>query len=70
MVNRGFICGVMVSVLANSVVDRGFICGIMVSVLAKSVVDRMKYRGYKSIKENCMRPWVLIPEDNRYSTVT
>ena len=25
-----FICGVMVSVLAKSVVDRGFICGVMV----------------------------------------
>ena len=41
MVDRGFICGVMVSVLAvgsecgaKSVVDRGFICGVMVSVLA------------------------------------
>ena len=32
--DRGFICGVMVSVLAKSVVDRGFICGVMVSVLA------------------------------------
>ena len=41
MVDRGFICGVMVSVLAKSVVDRGFICGVMVSVLAKSVVDRV-----------------------------
>ena len=39
MVDRGFICGVMVSVLAYSVVDRGFICGVMVSVLAKSVVE-------------------------------
>jgi hypothetical protein len=24
----------------------------------------------KSIKENSLRPWVLIPEDNRHSTVT
>ena len=40
MVDRGFNCGVMVSVLAKSVVDRGFICGVMVSVLAKSVLDR------------------------------
>ena len=39
MVDRGFICGVMVTVLAKSVVDRGFICGVMVSVLAYSVVD-------------------------------
>jgi hypothetical protein len=34
------IVGVMVSVLASSVVDRGFIGGVMVSVLASSVVDR------------------------------
>jgi hypothetical protein len=32
--------GIMVSVLASSVVDRGFIGGIMVSVIASSVVDR------------------------------
>ena len=32
--------GIMVSVLASSVVDRRFIGGIMVSVLASSVVDR------------------------------
>ena len=30
----------------------------------------MKYGGNKSIKENSLRPWVLIPEDNRHSTVT
>jgi hypothetical protein len=30
----------------------------------------MKYGENKSIKENCLRPCVLIPEDNRYSTVT
>jgi hypothetical protein len=30
VVDRGFICGVMVSVLTKSVVDRGFICGVMV----------------------------------------
>ena len=30
----------------------------------------MKYRGNKSIKENSLRPWVLIPEDNRHLTVT
>jgi hypothetical protein len=30
----------------------------------------MKYGGDKSIKENSLRPWVLIPEDNRHSTVT
>jgi hypothetical protein len=29
----------------------------------------MKYGGNKYIKENSLRPWVLIPEDNRYSTV-
>ena len=32
--------GVMISVLASSVVDRGFIGGVMISVLASSVVDR------------------------------
>jgi hypothetical protein len=36
--------GVMVSVLASSVVYRGFISGVMVSVLAASVV----YRGFIS----------------------
>ena len=30
----------------------------------------MKFGGNKSIKENSLRPWVLIPEDNRHSTVT
>jgi hypothetical protein len=30
----------------------------------------MKYGGNKSIKENSLRLWVLIPEDNRHSTVT
>jgi coenzyme F420-reducing hydrogenase beta subunit len=39
-VDRGFIGGVMVSVLALSEVDRGFIDGAMVSVLALSEVDR------------------------------
>ena len=40
------ICGVMVSMLASSMVDRGFkpklniICGVMVSMLASSMVDR------------------------------
>ena len=32
--------GVMVSMLASSVVDRGFICGVTVSVLVPSAVDR------------------------------
>jgi hypothetical protein len=27
----------------------------------------MKYGGNKSIKENSLRPWVLIPVDNRHS---
>ena len=40
-VGRGFIGGVMVSVLASSAVDRGFIGGVMVSVLASSVIDRV-----------------------------
>jgi hypothetical protein len=29
-----------------------------------------EYGGNKSIKENSLRPWVLIPEDNRHSTIT
>ena len=40
LVDRGFICGVMVSVLASILVDRGFIGGVMASVLASSLVDR------------------------------
>ena len=39
-VDRGFIDGVIVSVLAMSEVDRGFIDGVIVSVLALSEVDR------------------------------
>jgi hypothetical protein len=46
VVDRGFIGGVMVSVLVSSVVDRGFIGGVMVSVLVSSVVDR----GFESIQ--------------------
>ena len=30
----------------------------------------MKYWGNKSIKENSLQPWVLIPEYNRHSTAT
>ena len=40
MVDRGFIDGVMVSVLVLIVVDRGFIGGVMISVLILSAVDR------------------------------
>ena len=40
LVDRGFIGGVMVSVLASILVDRGFIGGVMASVLASSLVDR------------------------------
>jgi hypothetical protein len=40
VVDRGFIGGVMVSMLTTSVVDRGFISGVMVSMLTASVVDR------------------------------
>ena len=36
MVDRGFIGGVMVSMLTSSVVDHGFIGGVMVSVLTSS----------------------------------
>jgi hypothetical protein len=41
--------------------------GIVVCIFRQSL---MKYGGNKSIKENSLRPWVLIPEDNRHSTVT
>ena len=40
LVDRGFIGGVMVSVLASILGDRGFIGGVIVSVLALSLVDR------------------------------
>ena len=40
LVDRGFIGGVMVSVLASILTDRGFIGGVIVSVLALSLVDR------------------------------
>jgi hypothetical protein len=40
LVDRGFICGVVVGVLASILVDRGFIGGVMASVLASSLVDR------------------------------
>ena len=40
LVDRGFIGGVLVSVLASILVDRGFIGGVIVSVLALSLVDR------------------------------
>jgi hypothetical protein len=39
-VDRGFIGGVMVSVLVLKAVDCGFIGGIMVSVLVSKAVDR------------------------------
>jgi F0F1-type ATP synthase assembly protein I len=45
VVDRGFISGIMVSVLTSSVVDRGFISGVMVSVLVSSVVDRGSISG-------------------------
>jgi hypothetical protein len=40
VVDRGFIGGVIVSVLVPSVVDRGFVGDVIVSVLVPSVVDR------------------------------
>ena len=38
LVDRGFIGGVMVSVLVSCLVDRGFIGGVMVSMLVSSLV--------------------------------
>ena len=40
LVDRGFIGGVMVSVLVSCLVDRGFIGGVRVSMLVSSLVDR------------------------------
>ena len=59
-VGRGFIGGVMVSVLASSAVDRGFIGGVMVSVLASSVVDRGFIGGVmvRRARLECGRSWV------------
>jgi hypothetical protein len=49
VVDRGFIGGVIVSVLASNVVDRGFIGGVIVSVLASNVVDRgFEFRSGKT----------------------
>ena len=45
VVDRGFICGVIVIMLPSSVVDRGFICGVMVIMLPSSVVDRGSNQG-------------------------
>jgi hypothetical protein len=39
-VDRGFISGIIISVVASSAVDRGFISGIIVSVVTSSAVDR------------------------------
>ena len=43
--------GVMVSMLASSVVDRGFIGGVMGSMLSSSVVDRGAERSSLSEKQ-------------------
>ena len=48
VVDRGFIGGVMVSMLTLSVVDRGFIGSVMASMVTSSVVDR----GFE--------PWLLV----------
>jgi hypothetical protein len=39
-IDRGFIGGVIVSILVSKAVDRGFIGGVMVSVLVSKAVDR------------------------------
>ena len=38
LIDRGFIGGVMVSVLVSCLVDRGFIGGVMVSMLVSNLV--------------------------------
>ena len=48
-------------------VEKSHFKGIFGCIFRQSL---MKYGGNKSIKENSLRPWVLIPEDNRHSTVT
>ena len=48
-------------------IEKSHIKGIFGCIFKQSL---MKYGGNKSIKENILRPWVLIPEDNRHSTVT
>ena len=60
MVDRGFIGGVIGSVLTSSVVDRGFIGGVMGSVLASSVVDRGFIGGVMGsvLRLECGRSWV------------
>ena len=61
--DRGFIGGVMVSVLVSSLVDRGFIGGVMVSVLALSLVDRgfiggvMVRRARLESGRSCVHRW-------------
>jgi hypothetical protein len=58
VVDRGFISGVMVTVLSSSVVDRGFISGVMVTVLSSSVVDR----GFepRSVQTKDYKIWYLL----------
>ena len=60
LVDRGFICGVMVSVLASILVDRGFIGGVMASVLASSLVDRGFIGGVmvRRVRLESGRSWV------------
>ena len=60
LVDRGFICGVMVSVLASILVDRGFIGGVMASVLASSLVDRGFIGGVmvRRVRLDSGRSWV------------
>ena len=48
-------------------VEKSHFKGIFGCIFRQSL---MKYGGNKSMKENSLRPWVLIPEDNRHSTVT
>jgi hypothetical protein len=48
-------------------IEKSHFKGIFGCIFRQSL---MKYGGNKSIKENSLRPCVLIPEDNRHSTVT
>ena len=55
---RGFIGGVMVSVLFLKAVDCGFIGGIMVSVLVLKVVDHGFIGGRLACFSQKRRSWV------------
>jgi hypothetical protein len=56
-----------VNIFGHAHIEKSHFKGVFGCIFWQSF---MKYGGNKSIKENSLRPWVLIPEDNRHSTVT